>query len=146
MAKRLKKKIKSVFDLDDVYRKSLSIYDKLKEGQSITVYIVDSKPVRSIPQNKYYWGVVVKYISEHLGYSTDEVHEILKYKFHFKYYNTKEGSIRVGQSTSSMNKSEFTVYIDSIREWANDTLNVYVPTVEDLSQADFYSLIENDLL
>lgn len=146
MAKRLKKKIKSVFDLDDVYRKSLSIYDKLKEGQSITVYIVDSKPVRTIPQNKYYWGIVVKYIAEYLGYDSNEVHEILKYKFYYKDYNTKEGVIRVGQSTSSMNKQEFTVYIDSIREWANDTLNVYIPTVEDLNQADFYNLIENDLL
>lgn len=47
------------------------------KGQQISADIEKRRFGRSSDQNAYYWAVVVKTISEHLGYETEEVHEIL---------------------------------------------------------------------
>ena len=36
---------------------------------------------RSNQQSRYYWGIVVQILSEHTGFTKDEVHELLKRKF-----------------------------------------------------------------
>ena len=53
------------------------------EGKEVEVTITLPKdyPQRSGQQSKYYWGVIVEMISQHTGYTPEEVHELLKQRF-----------------------------------------------------------------
>lgn len=88
---------------------------------------------RSQQQNKFYWAVVVELLSEHTGYTPDEVHEFLKMQFIPKRLAVADdngevkGEFVIGGSTRKMSTAEFGKYIDSIREWAAMELGVVIP-------------------
>ena len=83
------------------------------EGQRIELTIRKERHVRSLSQNKYYWGVIIEILSGHFGYDKEEMHEELKGKF-----NPKPSKIdydkTYGASTTKMSVAEFTNYIDEI--------------------------------
>ena len=93
-------------------------------------YSTDKSP-RSNNQNRYYWGIVLKRISEHTGFTIDETHEVLKAKFlrAWKSLDTKKGYIEVeyAKSTRDLNTKEFEDYMTQIREWASIDIGVWVP-------------------
>ena len=57
--------------------------DEIKKHPNKRVYITvsEERPTRSDNQNKYYWSVIVGGLSDELGYTADEMHDILKVKF-----------------------------------------------------------------
>lgn len=87
---------------------------------------------RSNPQNRYYWGVCIALLSEHTGYTTDEIHEVLKHKFlkrvlrmlNLKQKNVEEVSIT--ESTSNLDTIQFEEYLSQVRIWASQ-LGCYLP-------------------
>lgn len=85
---------------------------------------------RSNNQNRYYWGVVVKLICDHTGYSADEIHEILKYKF-LSYPITllakEKEELYVATSTTKLDTKQFEDYLSRVREWASIKLGVFIP-------------------
>lgn len=109
---------------------------QMKEGWEIEVTVKRRRATRSIEQNRYYWGVVVELISEHTGYTPDEVHDFLKAIFIPKRLAVQDGNgvihneIVIGGSTRLMNKLEFGDYMESIRRWAAETLDVVIPDPE----------------
>jgi len=108
------------------------------EGKEISLVLQEWKNDRSDRQNRYYFGVPIKLISEHTGYSDDEVHELLKSLFlkrqvEIKVKDGMERHTIVG-STSSLNTSQFEEYLAKVRQWASEELNVYVP---DPNEADY---------
>jgi len=76
------------------------------------------KKQRSIPQNSYYWGVIVKLLSEHLGYYPEEIHGIIKFKFVY----TKDED-----STRDLSTYEFSEFTEQIIEWAAQEFNLVIP-------------------
>jgi len=51
------------------------------EGKRVEVVLRKEKSQRSLNQNSYYHGVVVKTLSDFTGYDPEEMHEVLKFKF-----------------------------------------------------------------
>lgn len=95
---------------------------------------VRKKNRRSTPQNKWYWGVVVKEIEirlKELGndFDSDTVHEFLKDKFNKKEVIGEGGEVLdyIGGSTTEMNKEDFLLYADKIVQWAAETLCIAIP-------------------
>ena len=95
---------------------------------------IKRKNTRSSPQNRYYWGIVVKEIEirlKQLGndFDPDTVHEYLKDKFNQVEIIGEGGEVidYIGESTTKMNKEQFSIYVDKIIEWANDFLNINIP-------------------
>ena len=86
---------------------------------------------RSNPENRYYWGVIVSILSDELGYSTWEMHEILKAKFlrHIAFVKTKDGveEVEISGSTAHLSTSEFEKYLENIRIWASSDLEISIP-------------------
>jgi hypothetical protein len=98
-------------------------------GKRITISIEKYKKKRSNEQNAYYFGVIVKIISDHIGYTTDEVHELLKESF----LGTKEIKIgdktsKVPNSTTKLTTSDFMAYIEDIQRFAAEKLDLYIPS------------------
>ena len=78
---------------------------------------------RSNNQNRYYWGIVVDIIGKELGYTADETHEALKMKFLLD----RRGKIPTVRSTTVLSTKEFEDYLEDIKRWAAEFLNVVLP-------------------
>ena len=95
------------------------------------------RATRSAPQNRYYWAVIVALLSEHTGYTPDEVHALLKAKFLPKVLAVQDGNgeikgeFVIGGTTRTLNKNEFSEYCEAIRRWAAMELDVVIPDPDD---------------
>jgi hypothetical protein len=108
---------------------------KLLSGRrdcELTLTIEKRHATRSMAQNAWYWSGIVGAISEHTGYTPDEVHELLKAKFLPKRLAIADGNgvvvdeLVIGGSTTKLNKIEFGEYIERIRHWAAETLDFVI--------------------
>jgi len=91
---------------------------------------------RTTPQNNYYWGCVLIHVTKGLNnqwgeqLTDDEVHEILRKKFLSTPIVNKETGEVVGErtrSTASLNKEEFSHYLEQIFKFAAEYLNIQIP-------------------
>ena len=92
-------------------------------GQRVEVIIRKPKTSRSTLQNSYYWSVVVEILAKELGYDKDEIHEILKYKF----LQSNAMGMPYVKSTTKLSTGEFEDYLEKIRRWAAEFLNINIP-------------------
>ena len=99
-------------------RNILDNFIRSQRDCDVELILRKQKKTRSLQQNSYYWAVIIKLLSEHTGYSADEMHGVIKWKFVY----TQDKS-----STSDLSTFDYTVFIDEIREWAQQELDVYIP-------------------
>ena len=114
------------FDKEEDKKKLFSIMKVLKGEHAVA--IKKKRAQRSTQQSKYYWGVVIAYLSEDLGYTKEEVHQLMGRMF-LKYVKSvsdgkEETFVR---STTSLDSAEMTIYIESIRTFALSELGIYIP-------------------
>lgn len=93
-------------------------------GKRGTVEISAEKKRRSLNQNNYYWGEVIEMLSEYTGYTPNEMHDALRWKFLRKQTPT---GLDFPRSTSALTTSEFEDYLSQIRVWAAQDLNCPIP-------------------
>jgi len=99
----------------------------------VTLAIEREEATRSTQANAYYWAVVVKALTDHTGYTPDEMHDILKVKFLPKAVALATGNGEVvaefvlGGSTRELTIAEFYDYVEHIRQWAFELLDVSIP-------------------
>jgi len=97
------------------------------EGRVVSIIVKQFKHARTGQQNRYYWGVVLKVISDHTGYETDDLHD------HFKtYFLRKPGKLSSYYSTTELDTSQFTEYIDKVIRFAETRLDISVPSPDDM--------------
>lgn len=114
------------FDKDEDKRKLFDVLRQLKG--SFAVSLKKNKPARSLASNRYYWGVVLAYISDETGYTKDEIHQLMQQKFLRYAKSVLDGEEQLFvRSTTSLNTKEMTDYIESIRTFAITELGVYIP-------------------
>ena len=110
----------------------------------MVVRIEPEEKKRTQRQNKYLWGVVYKHLvdndpgyfvneeTERLlkgrGIAMDEVvHEFCKAQFLPPVALGIGGGMQVTKSTAKLNRQEFNEYVESIRRWAAESLQVFIP-------------------
>ncbi len=96
----------------------LADYLRTIEG-NVQIIIEKPKKRRSENEHRYYWGVIVKLISDHTGHSKDEIHEALKHKFLW------DGL--VARSTTRLSVSEAEEFYAQVRMWAASELELMIP-------------------
>jgi len=106
-------------------------YQKTLHG-TVEIIVKHPQSLRTLQQNRYYWGVIVELISQHTGYAKEETHEILKAKFLSREVIVKEERIRYARSTTTLTTKQFNEYIEEIKEWAFNTFNLIIPEPEDV--------------
>lgn len=111
------------------YSSMISDYMHRTKGKLITIDYRAVIPTRSLLQNRYYWGVIIKLIAEELGYSPEVCHDHLKKLFlGFKAYDFPDGTTNnYWVSTTDLTTVEFENYCSAIRKWANDFLMMIIP-------------------
>lgn len=91
--------------------KMAEFLESLEGEVDITISEVTS---RTHFQNNYYWKVVVKVFGDELGYTREEMHEVLKNEFKI-------------ESTSKLDRDEFRDYLDKIIRWASIHFQILIP-------------------
>ncbi len=113
--------------------------NRLPKDVPFTVYFSDKKPIRTMPQNRYLWGVVYDKLSFALGYDPEEVHEICKVKcaLRTKFDLKEHGVLEIPMSTRMMDTRQMTEYIDKVRRWAMDEFQIYIEQPNELTDEHF---------
>lgn len=98
-------------------------------GRRLQVVISPFKgELRSLALNRYYWGIVLELLAEHCGYTREEMHEALKFKF---LRMEAESDVRFGLpkvgSTAQLTNAEFLRYLEDVRIFAATELGLYIP-------------------
>ncbi len=118
----------AVFKPDDV--PGFLAHTKGLLGERVTVTMKKYRPYkqRSNEENRYYWGVVIKILSDEIGYTNDEMHEILKYQFLQKEIVSRKGhKTTIPGSTADLSTSEMEDYLQRVRAWGAEKLSIYIP-------------------
>ncbi|SRR6185437_6401630 len=103
-------------------------------GKEVAIRFERKSVKRSDPQNRYYWGVVIKEISIRLrdlgnDWLTDEdVHDLMKLKFNHEQVIGDGGEVlEIPKSTANLTKTQFLEYVERVRMWAADFLCIDIP-------------------
>lgn len=99
-------------DLFDMYLCSLP------KDKELEVVVKVWRQNRSNNQNRYLFGVVYKIISEHLGYTDLELHEIFKAMFLSEEVEFQGETLTIVKSSTKLNTAEMEEFISRIRNWA----------------------------
>ena len=86
--------------------------------------------IRSLQENKYYFWIILKMLSDELWYEVDEVHELMKERFLTKIEKLKSDKrvkLKRTKSTSELTTQEFEEYLENIRVFASKYLNIIIP-------------------
>jgi len=109
---------------------------RFDERWTLEVTVRRLRATRSAQQNRYWWGVCVELVSQHTGYTPEEVHEIAKQMFLPKRLAVSDGNGEVvgefvmGGSSRALNTLEFGEFVERFRQWAAETLDVVIPDPE----------------
>lgn len=99
------------------------------KGRDVWVVVSRQTQTRSLPQNRYYWSVVVQMVAEYIGEGRDETHEYLKARF----LKAREVELLDGQtlqfppSTKRLTVEQMAEYIREIQTWAASFLGLSIP-------------------
>ena len=107
-----------------------------KTGKPISYRFECVKNVkRTLSQNSYYWGVVLKVIADETGNSAEMLHEYFKSEFldnRFVENKVFEKTVIREISTTELDSKVFTCYIEKIRSFASSELSCYVPDANEV--------------
>ncbi len=105
-----------------------------EKDRDVEVEVKRKRKYRSVFQNAYYFGVVLHMVCERLkelGHETDKdtAHEFLKSRFLFtELQDEKTGEIiKIPRKTSSLSTSEFMDYLEDVKRFAAEVLDIYIP-------------------
>lgn len=109
-------------------RKGFDAYLLQFEGKDVEIMVKRKKAKRSIDQNAFFHAWV-NLLSDHTGYSKEEMKEILKNQFlSVEKVNAKTGSIfKYTRSTASLNKNEFAEFCNDVQRWSIEEFNAILP-------------------
>ena len=99
-------------------------------------FILDSIKTRSLQQNKYYWGVIIRTLGEELGYTDMVMHDALKIKF----LSCGVDKLPTTKTTKTISTHEFETFLESIRRFAASDLSISIPLpneIEWISQTEW---------
>jgi hypothetical protein len=115
-------------------RQRLLEWAKQYPGKNVVIKFERKGSKRSSPQNRYYWGVVIREITirlRELGHqwlNDEDVHDMMKLKFNHEQIVSEEGEVlELPKSTTALTKTQFAEYVDNIRMWAVGFLGINIP-------------------
>ena len=118
-------------------RKKIAEELKQFEGKRVQVRIEKLKSKRSIQQNRYWW-LAMTILGNELGYSKEETHQLMKFKFlKRERVVEKTGEIlEYIESTTTLSKSDFADMISEMVRWSAN-MGIIIPLPGEQLETDF---------
>ena len=98
--------------------------DRLRD-KPIEVTIRKRRTQRTLKQNRAYFGLIIGEIAEHCGYTKDEAHEALAWKFLRQ--GEPDAMLPKRRSTSDLSTKEFEEYTAQVKQFAAEELGLFIP-------------------
>lgn len=95
------------------------------EGVDVEVTLRKVRRQRSLKQNRAYFGLIVAAIAEHCGYTKDEAHEALAFKFLRQ--GEPDAPLPTRRSTADLTTKEFEEYQAQVKQFAAEELGLFIP-------------------
>lgn len=130
--------INGKLQLDEQFK--FELYIGTLSSKRVEVIVKKWRKTRSNQQNKLYWGVILKTISDYTGESIDDLHQHFKNKF--LRYTGKSGKLNSCKSTTKLSTDEFSQYIERIIEWAA-SFDLIIPLPSDIDLENIPEYIIN---
>jgi len=111
-------------------------------GVKVELVIKKHRRKRTIPQNSYYWGIVLDLIAESTGYTTEELHEFFKRLYLKKIITIGGVDYEVSESTNKLNTDQFSKYIEKIKRFAEIKLSLRIPDPNEIDYEDEFIIDE----
>ena len=105
---------------------NLPLWERLSRSYSGIRMTMDIKPFkkkRTLKENNYYWGVIIKHISDFTGMTPEEAHDSMRWKFLRKI----EKGIETVESTTDLTTDRAEWYYMQIRIFFNSEFGVMIP-------------------
>jgi hypothetical protein len=121
------------FDSQKDKAKLFSILKNLKGSYAIG--IKKNRQARSLAFNRYYWSVVIPYLALEIGYTKEEMHDVLRRMFlSYEKKNEMTQSVDVFLiSTTKLDNVQFNEYVEKIRIFAMEQLSIYIPLPNEIN-------------
>ena len=101
------------------------------DGPVMTVTIAPYNRNRTKDQNSAYWKVILEPIEEATGEEAKLWHEFFKRMFVAAELRTFHGLVlEMRETTTKMTTVEFMSYVESIRRWTAENLNITLPEID----------------
>ena len=97
------------------------------EGKSLALTFRRPADIRTNAENRYYWGVIVRMVSDEMGIIPDEAHDFLKGLFLKEGVEVEEKRFEIVRSTASLTVAQFEEYCEKARQWAASELGCVIP-------------------
>lgn len=110
---------------------------KLDPEKGVKVFFSDKRNIRSKNQNSYYWGVIMKEMSNHLGFDSAVCHAMCKDRFLRSTITHHDKVFEITSDSSSLNTKEFTEFIDNVRRWLSQEFEIYTPDPNELTDEQY---------
>ena len=115
------------------------------EGKEIEIIFKRKYKQRSVPQNSFYWGIILEFFQglflEAWGEikSKEEIHEILKFTCNYEEkINPATGEIiRIAKSTTELTTSAWMDYELQLNQFALDYFNAVLPKPDQQTTFNF---------
>lgn len=96
------------------------------------VTIKRNRPIKSLGQTKYLFGVVYKVIAAETGMDDEQLHDFFKLRFNSKRVNFPNGtSEMLPGSIKDLDTGEMTSFITKVKHFAAEELNIHIPELKD---------------
>lgn len=113
------------------------------DGKRVAISVQEVKRTRSSQQNRYYWGCVVKHVTDAFRdagnmVNAEDVHDFLKQHVGklSQVLVTMEGEVLRGPgSTAKLTPTEFGNYVEAVRAWAADMLDLKIPSPDEVIES-----------
>ena len=92
--------------------------ESLDPEQKFDVKVRPWKSKRSSEANRRYWALITG-LGKHVGYTQDEMHEIMRYKFLRNMIEINGESVPLLSSTTKLNTAQFADYMDAIERFGH---------------------------
>ena len=120
------KKGKLILNNERAFKDKLHIF----EGNEVEIRLRVRSNNRSREQNSLYWKWI-NIMSEETGFTKEEMHELIKYKFLARNIVDDNGVEEViVKSTTTLTVKEFTKLMNNVLYWSSDTLGINLPSNE----------------
>lgn len=103
------------------FKKNLAAW----EGKEVDISVI--KGAKTIQQLRYLWGVVYPIISDHTGFTKEEVSEVYKRKFLTYKKEFKRKIYKFTKGLSQLKIDEMAGFIDKVIQHATTELNLIIP-------------------
>jgi hypothetical protein len=105
---------------------------ELSPGEYL-ITVKRNRPIKSLGQSKYLFGVVYKTIAMETGMDDEQLHEIFKRKFNPQQKTLGKAVVEVvGGSTKDFDTQEMTSFITKVKHFAAEELNIHIPELKDV--------------